>query len=57
MPLNNLNENVLKWLSTHQVPHKAQVGYGQEGSQDVEQHTVQSSHVHYYKVHVDGTDH
>lgn len=42
---------------THQVAHKAQVGYGEQSSQDVEQHVFQRHHVNHHEVHVDGTNH
>jgi len=42
---------------THQVAHKAQIGQGEQSSEDIEQHTVQRRDVHHHKVYVDGTNH
>lgn len=41
---------------TYQVAYEAQVGYGEQGSQDIKRYVVQRRHVNHHKVHVDRTN-
>lgn len=41
---------------TYQIPHKRQVGQGEERCQHIQPNTVERDHVNHDEVHVDGAD-